>query len=80
MKYYNCICCNKEITLLYPDSYSNKTKSSDEDKMWDDGIVGEISAGYGSIHDGCIYNIAICDKCVKEKEEIGVLKYIKSYL
>jgi len=35
--------------------------------MVDDGVIGEISAGYGSSLDGDIWLIAICDQCLREK-------------
>jgi len=64
---HSCICCGKEIKKL-----DGLPKDKDWEGMWNGGIVGRISAGYGSLLDGDMYVLAICDDCVKLKE----LKYV----
>lgn len=64
-----CIVCDAKISLLYPNVGADKP----EEGMWKDGIVDEFSAGYGSIHDGDTYVIAVCDSCItnlKKKRKI----------
>jgi hypothetical protein len=34
-----------------------------------DGNVVKCSAGYGSVYDGDVFYLAICDKCVDEKKD-----------
>lgn len=51
-----------------------------ENRMWLDGVVGNISAGYGSVHDGDMFVISICDECIKEKKDSGVLAYTGNYM
>ena len=56
-----CIVCGSEVKLLYTENerppYHQLSSS-----MWDDGIVAEISGGYGSKYDTEVFFIAICDK------------------
>ena len=70
---YNCVCCGAEIKNI-----SGERLGTEDDwcSMWGGGIVGKIDAPYGSIHDGDMYVIAICDNCVKEKK----LRYVGNYL
>jgi hypothetical protein len=68
---YSCICCGKEIKKL-----DGLPKDKDWEGMWDGGIVERISAGYGSLLDGDMYVLAICDDCVKLKQ----LKCVGNYM
>jgi hypothetical protein len=65
-----CICCNKEINTPYPDN----------EGMWDDAVVGNISGNYGSRLDGDIFEIAICDICLNEKTLEGTVRYVDNYM
>jgi hypothetical protein len=49
-------------------------------QMWKDGVVDLISAGYGSIHDGDEFIIAICDECLNKKIMTGHIAYIDNYV
>lgn len=49
-------------------------------RMWSDGVIGRISAGYGSIHDGDEYIIGICDECIDKKLFTGGLALIDNYM
>lgn len=51
-----------------------------ENRMWNDGIVGNISAGYGSTLDGNCYVIAICDECITKKHLDGTIAYSGHYM
>lgn len=85
-----CICCNKFIKCIHDnvsqeDAVFTIEKNGSEykkaeNRMWLDGVTGNISAGYGSIHDGDMFVIAICDDCIKEKKDSGSLAYIGSYM
>jgi hypothetical protein len=68
---HSCIGCGKEIKKL-----DGLPKDKDWEGMWDGGIVERISAGYGSLLDGDMYILAICDDCVKFKK----LKYVGNYM
>jgi hypothetical protein len=68
---HSCICCGKEIKKL-----DGQPKGKDWECMWSGGIVEKISAGYGSLLDGDMYVLAICDDCVKLKQ----LKYVGNYM
>ena len=56
-----CVKCNFEIKPI-----ESKYHGKPESAMWSGGIVDKISANYGSVLDGDMFIIAICDKCVKE--------------
>ena len=49
-------------------------------EMIDNGIIHVIDAGYGSIHDGDQFVIAICDDCIKENLENATLLYWGNYM
>jgi hypothetical protein len=55
------------------------TKTCDN-RLWDDGIVEIIHAGYGSKHDGDSIIVAICDDCVSTELENGNILYHSSYM
>lgn len=85
-----CVCCNKKIKLYefeFDDQlseidviFSTEKNKMAENKNWLDGIVGNISGGYGSIHDLGMYVIGICDKCLSEKIDDGTVAYIGNYM
>lgn len=49
-------------------------------RMWSDGIVHIIDAGYGSNHDTDKFVIAICDDCINLNLEDGTLLYHGNYM
>lgn len=57
-----CIRCGKEVKLLNLDDDKIYRPSA----MYNNGNVAELYAGYGSILDGDIYLIAVCDDCTKQ--------------
>jgi hypothetical protein len=48
----NCICCSKTI---------------ETEPFTESAIQGKLMAGYGSIHDGLVVQITICDECLITK-------------
>lgn len=58
----------------------NRTMEKAENRMWDDGIVSNIAAGYGSKHDGSMYVISICDECIDKKQNDGIIAFVGDYL
>lgn len=52
-----CVVCSK--TLISMDLAGNE-----DFDMVDGGIVGEIRAPYGSIHDSALLQVGLCDDCV----------------
>lgn len=91
-----CICCEKNIIKPgYPDSdmseedyiwsirrygKDNERIEKAENRSWRDGLVANVSAGYGSKYDGSMYVIAICDNCIEKKHNSGVIAFIGDYL
>ena len=58
----NCIVCDKKIY--------------ETDKgMFDDGLVSDVSAGFGSQYDGSVFRIGVCDKCIARKRP----KFVKDH-
>lgn len=72
---HKCIVCSKEIDRIH---------GFDNDKIWEgcwnDGIVENISAGYGSKLDGDQFTIAICDRCILDKQKENVIFYTGNYM
>lgn len=46
-----------------------------DDEMIHGGIIQTISAGYGSIHDGDNFIIAICDDCINRNKQDGTILF-----
>lgn len=74
---HNCIFCKKEINKNRIDGFEG---GEDWEGSFDGGIVDRIDAGYGSLLDGDMFLIAICDECINEKVLIGDIKYIGNYI
>lgn len=51
-----------------------------ENRLWVDGVVGNISAGYGSSNDGSVYVIGVCDDCISIKVKEGSIAYTSNYI
>ena len=75
-----CICCNKKIEPIYNEVSEEQLIFEKEKGIWNDGIVGSISAGYGSNKDGDIFMIAVCDECLSSKIETGTIALIDNYI
>jgi len=63
-----CVCCGAGIDEV-PGSPDSEASSS----CWDGAVVDKICGGYGSKHDMSLFIIGICDKCVSERIESGLL-------
>ena len=72
---YNCIICDKDIKSI------DKPFNGDDDSkgMWSGGIVNINEAGYGSVHDGGVFMIAICDECIEKKKPRVIRDYLLDY-
>lgn len=71
-----CICCKQ--TEIKPVSGTGLSegmiKASEQEKgCWDNGTVDKISFGYGSIHDGDSFYIAVCDKCIEQLKKHSII-------
>lgn len=75
---FECVVCGSEIKLLEPSLESGEYNL--QSQMWNDGLVSEVSAGYGSKFDGDVFYLGICDKCIKEKLEQARMLYISNYM
>ena len=76
-----CIKCDCEVNPIHFNVPKEEINPSEYDaKVCWDGIVEKVSAGYGSIHDGDQYLIAICDKCITEAKENKKIIYIRNYM
>lgn len=73
---YKCVVCEKEIKQI--------EEALEKDKPWtgcyNNGVVEKIHAGYGSLLDGNVHILAICDKCLDKKTLAGITPYIGDYL
>lgn len=64
-----------------PDLNGNKIKVDRvQSQMWGGGTVTVVSVGYGSIYDGDVYVIGICDNCLKSGQENGSVIYKTNYM
>ena len=71
---------NQEDAVFKQDKRSDSYTERAENRMWLDGIVKNASAGYGSSHDGDMFVIAVCDKCITIKKEDGTIAYTGNYM
>lgn len=78
IKEYTCCVCKKEkIKPMHPESI-NPLKQ--ECGAWLNGAIDKISVGYGSIHDMSSFYIAICDKCLTDLHDKGVIVHYRKLL
>lgn len=85
--YINCITCGVKIELLdlksfqdIKEYYEHYKGVNPESLMWKNGMVGQISAGYGSTVDGDVYYLGMCDKCVDKNVKNLRLRYVGDHL
>lgn len=78
VKSMKCIFCGKEVKEIHsrPPRYANEPEIS----MWDGGVVERINMPYGSMLDGNIYIICICDECIKKNNGTRSLMYAGTYI
>lgn len=67
----HCICCNKLIKISSP--YTGHPLESPESHIWSKGAVNKFYCGYGSRFDDNTYLIAICDDCIEDRFDKGVI-------
>lgn len=72
-----CICCGTDIHLLDNADHPGAEPNS---LMWDGGVLEKVTAGYGSGHDGDVFYIAICDKCISQKISNGSVIFVYNYM
>lgn len=65
-----CLICDTPIEKTFPD----EKNYPDEQECWTRGLVAKVSANYGSEHDMDTFLMAICDDCINEKLQEGVIK------
>jgi hypothetical protein len=72
---------NNEESLLWKNQIGLDGKEKNiNNEMVNDGIIQVIAAGYGSIHDGDMFIIAICDQCINLKIEDSSLLVYDNYM
>lgn len=68
-----CVRCGKVLQALEP--------ATERDYgMVNDGVVGKLYSPYGSENDGTVYQIGICDECIKICLQEKKLKEIGDYI
>lgn len=72
---YTCIVCQKNKIIPYHKDIIDPL--TQENSMWEDGVVEKITAGYGSCHDMDSYYIGICDECIENLKQKGLIKNFK---
>jgi hypothetical protein len=93
---YCICCKNNNVTPYNPVNNKNNQSEEDliwrketgkegntinvNNGMVNNGIIQIIDAGYGSIHDGDQFVIAICDDCIKKNLEDATLLYYDNYM
>jgi hypothetical protein len=69
-----------DVVIVKDDEGKEIRQEKVSNRMWGDGIVQILSAGYGSNHDTEQFILAICDSCVTKKKEEGTLLYFGNYM
>lgn len=71
-----CICCGYiiEEDMLFA------VERNGVNKIWNSGGVVELSLGYGSILDGDVFHIGLCDTCIDIKASEGLIYYKYNYI
>lgn len=83
-----CICCKKNNVI--PDDCI-KNSENEEDILWgegfrsdhiqvSDGVIHKFDVGYGTKYDGDRLIVAICENCMDDCINIGILIYKDNYL
>lgn len=70
MQVFKCIICEKDIESIH---YDSLPVASPDSGMWKDGVVEKLFMPYGSVLDGDVYIFAICDDCIIDKHEKGLI-------
>lgn len=78
-KSIDCVCCGVKITKLDNSEVKDLSKYDPTIEMWKSGYVTKLSIGYGSSHDGDIFFLGICDKCIGENSLNGRLIFFRNY-
>lgn len=71
---YICICCRKNAIFQMKIGEEAIHPLSQEGAMWLNGVVKLINCGYGSNHDTESYYVGICDLCLTELYDKGIIK------
>lgn len=74
VKPITCACCKKET--VNPDfEWTSELSPIDQERgMWNGGTVCRLSPGFGSAHDMSSYFLALCDSCITQLAETGIIK------
>lgn len=72
----NRINTSNDVDNIYDMGFTGKIN----EQMVGDGIMASVDAGYGSIHDGDKFILAICDSCITKGIEDGTLLYVGNYM
>ena len=66
-----CVCKTSKITPIRREGIDPMKQ---EQGMWAKGVVEKVGVGFGSVHDSKVFYIAICDGCISELEEKGLVE------
>jgi hypothetical protein len=87
-----CVICGNHVTLHrnYTISKNNNGETlinnkpiseyKPESQMWEDGVISLFYGGYGSVFDGDIFYLAICDECIAKKYKDGSIFFAGDYM
>ena len=68
MRIIKCLICGKILEILHQISTDSLFEN-----CWGDGFVAEVQAGYGSRFDCDTFILGLCDTCIQEKIDQGLL-------
>ena len=78
VKTKTCISCKKnKIEVLHDTGKHYPDPGKQDEGMWNDGTVGKFYGGFGSQHDMEGYTFGICDDCITELHDRGIIEYTK---
>lgn len=70
-----CVVCKKDLKPIWDD-----LDGKPEQVAWDDAMVHDVYAGYGSKYDTCKFIIGMCEDCIEQSLEEGTLVNCGSWL
>jgi len=70
MQTFKCICCGNNIDSLW---FESLNPDKPEQGAWNGGVVERLYMPYGSKYDGVSFVFGLCDTCIEEKLNQGLI-------